>query len=94
MLSEANLAMRAIQNEVETLRAAPFTALENVENGPFRSGSAGADRLVNAQRQVTIRDYGDGSLGLKEVTVYLAWTGEHGRTIRKSVTTLIGDKGR
>jgi hypothetical protein len=91
-VNEANLAMRAIQNEMETLRALPFSELQDVAGGPFVSDSGEADKLMNAEPLVTIRDHGDPALRLKEVTVRVAWTGEHGRRIEKRVSTLIADK--
>ncbi len=92
-VNEANLAMRAIQNEMETLRSLPFSELGNVEDGPFVSDSGEAAKLMNAEPRVAIRDHGDPALRLKEVTVRMAWTGEHGRRIEKHVSTLIADKG-
>jgi len=91
-MNETAVAMRAIQNEVETVRAMPFDELRNVEAGPFRSETPETAELVNAVPAVTIRDYDGGARRLKEVTVSIRWTGEHGRTITKRVTTLIADK--
>ncbi len=92
-MNESVIAIRAIQNEVETLRAMRFDELENADAAPFRSETPAATELANATCAVTICDYGDGGLPLKEVTVTLRWTGEHGRTITKSVKTLIADRG-
>lgn len=92
VLNESIVASHAVQNEIEHLRALPFAALQNVQNGPFHSKSPEPARLVNAKPAVTIEDF-RGTPRLKKVTASLAWTGEYGRTIRKSVTTLIADKG-
>jgi len=92
-MNESSIAIRAVRNEVETLRAVPFDELQNVESGPFRSEMPAVAELGNVVPAVTIKDYGDGTQRLKEVTVAVEWTGEHGRTIRKRVTTLIADKG-
>ena len=91
-LRESTIALRAIENELETLRARPYAALGNITDGPFISETPQLTALVNARPSVTIRDYGEGTLRLKEVTVRVVWTGEHGRRIEKSVVTLIGDK--
>ena len=91
-LHETNLGTRVVQNELETVRSLPFSALENVENAPFKSSAPEIGGLLNARPQVTIRD-ADPALRLKEVTARITWTGEHGRTITKSGTTLIADKG-
>jgi len=92
VLGEKAIAAAAIQNELETLRAAPFSALTNTEEGTFRSETPGLARLVNATGRVMIAD--EDCPGLKRVTVSIRWTGEHGRTIEQSVTTLIADDGR
>ena len=93
-LNEYAIAMRAIQNEVETLRSVPFSQLDNTDSGQFRSETPELAMLVNATPTVSITDYDGGRKRLKQVTVSLRWTGEHGRTIEKKVTTLIADKGQ
>ena len=93
VINESAVAMRAVQNEVETLRSIPFAELVNVENGPVRSVTPAAAKLVNATPTVTIRDYEGSSQSIKEVVVSMKWTGEHGRTIEKRVTTLIAGRG-
>ena len=93
-INESAVAMSAIQNEIETLRSIPFAEIENVENAPFRSSTPITAKLVNATPTVTISDYGEPSRSLKKVTVALIWTGEHGRTIEKRITTLISDRGK
>ncbi len=91
-LRESSIALGAIENELETLRARPYAALENVAQGAFVSETPQLATLVNARPSVTISDYGDSALRLKEVTVRVVWTGEHGRRIEKSMVTLIGDR--
>ncbi len=93
-LSEAAIAVSAVQNELEALRTLPFDALRNTENGRFLSETPALGKLANAAPWVVIADYDGDRPGLKQVTVSVRWTGEHGRAIEKSVTTLIGDKGR
>ncbi|MBX7255186.1 MAG: prepilin-type N-terminal cleavage/methylation domain-containing protein [Candidatus Hydrogenedentes bacterium] len=88
-LSDTNVAMRAIQNEVETLRAAPFSELVAGASG-FRSLTPEIDRFVKVKPEVRIED---AAFALKKVTVSLMWSGDNGRQITKSVTTLIADKG-
>lgn len=82
-------AMRAIQNEVEVLRATPLGQLEDRENAPFVTESMELDKLVNVAPTLTIRSC-DG-LALKEVGVRVRWTGGYGRKVSRSVTTLIGE---
>ena len=92
-LNEAKLATRAVQNEIETLRALPYSALRNVEGGPFVSEPAELAPMVNVKPRLTIQDYDEGAPPLKHVTATVSWTGEHGRRIEKTLTTLIADKG-
>jgi Tfp pilus assembly protein PilE len=92
-VSENRAVLNAIQNEVECLRALPFGELENRQAGPFLATSPTFKRLVNVTPALTIRDYPGVEGRLKEVTAQIRWTGEHGRTIAKSVTTLIADTG-
>ena len=91
-MREGAMASRMVQNEIETLRARPFSELDHGENARFISGNPDAEVLVNATPSVTIRPYGSPNLRLKEVCVSLRWTGEHGRTLERAVTTLIADK--
>jgi Tfp pilus assembly protein PilV len=91
-LNETTVAVQALQNEIETLRSVPFSELRNTDKGRFVSETPALSRLVNAKPAVTITDYGDSSKRLKRITVSITWTGENGRTIQKTVTTLIADK--
>ena len=93
-LNESAVAMRAIQNEVETLRSMPFSELRDTDRDHFVSDTPALSRLVNASPSVTVNDFPRGPKRLKEVTVSIRWTGENGRTIEKKLTTLIGDKRR
>ena len=92
VLREECLAARIVQNEVETLRALPFAQLADREKAPFVSKPSGLVLLHNAAPAVTVHPHADPGLALKEVSVSLRWTGEHGRTMEKAVTTLIADR--
>ena len=89
-LNESALALHTLANELETVRALPFAELKNGEALPFRSRTPALEELVNAEGTVRIEDYAP---GLKQVTVRIRWTGEHGRTVAKQLVTLIADKG-
>ncbi len=91
-MRESAIAMRAVQNEMETLRALPYAALTDRTDAPLASVNPDLDQLVWAAPTVTIRSYLDGALPVKEVTVAVVWRGDNGRPIRKSITTLIADK--
>jgi prepilin-type N-terminal cleavage/methylation domain-containing protein len=90
-MRESAIAVRTIQNEVETLRAMPFAQLTDRENAPFVSAPDGLDSLVHATPSLAIRRHPDPALFLKEVTVSLRWSGDNGRTMKRAVTTLIAD---
>lgn len=94
VLQESEIAVRAVNTEIETLRALPFAQLTDREDAPFVSELFGTDNLVNVTPRVTVRPYADTRLELKEVTATLQWTGEHGRKLEKSATTLIAEKGQ
>ena len=85
LFSSLNVPRLVVEDTVRT-----FGQLANAPAAPFHD-SAGLDGLLNARAVVTVEDYPSAS-GLKQVTASVAWTGEHGRTIWKSITTLIGDK--
>ena len=91
-VQECEIAARALNAEIETLRALPFSQLTDRENAPFVSQPFGTDNLVNLTTRLTIQPHPDRRLKLKRVTATILWTGEHGRKIEKSLTTLIGDK--
>lgn len=90
---ESELAFRALANEIETLRVAPFNELEPGHDLPFRSSGPETDRLHLAEKTVAIAPV-PGTPGLAEVTARIRWVGDNGRVIEKSLTTLIADKGR
>jgi hypothetical protein len=91
-MNENAIAMRALQNEIETLRSLPFDELTEVRAAPFRSVTPEVSKLVNARAVVTVRPDREYAR-LRRVTASIAWSGEYGRTIRKGLTTLIADKG-
>ena len=91
-VSEYAIATRALANEIETLRALPFDALEPGRELPFRSATPELERLVRANATVTIADKSDDAPGLKQVRATVAWRGEHGRRIQKHLVTLVARK--
>lgn len=90
-VAEYVIALRALENEIEILRALPFEALESGKELPFRSETPELARLVNARGTVDIAGV-EALPGVKEIKVTLQWTGELGRSIEKSLTTLIARK--
>ncbi len=92
MVKENDIALRAIQNEVESLRAVPFDRLLPGEHA-FISETPEVKQLVNALPSVRIEPHDYVLVGLKRIRVSLAWTGDNGRTIARSVDTLVAEKG-
>lgn len=88
---EARAAASVAADEIEYLRSLPFDRLAATDAAPFHDPAATAG-LLNAQAVVRIEDYPGAEGRLKQVTASVAWTGEYGRTVRKSVTTLIARK--
>ena len=91
-IQEHTIASRALQNEVESLRGLPFERLEPGTRLDFVSATPEAARLFRAKAWVDILDREEAGGELLQVTVSLRWTGEHGRRIKRTVTTLIARK--
>jgi len=91
-MREAALASQAVQNEIELLRAMPFAELADRVDAPFVATPDLCTSLVNLTPALTVRPSGSPQLHLKEVTASIRWTGDNGRTMERSVTTLIADK--
>ena len=91
-IQEHSIASRSLQNEVESLRGLPFDRLEPGTRLDFISGTPEMARLLKVSAWVDIQDREEAPGQLVQVTVSLRWTGEHGRRIKRSVTTLIARK--
>jgi len=91
-VQEHTIAGRALQNEMESLRGLPFDQLEAGKRLEFISTTPETDRLLRAKAWVNIREREEAQGELLQVTASLRWTGEHGRIIKRSVTTLIARK--
>lgn len=91
-MHETAIAMQAILNEAETLRALPFRDITDGEHA-FRSVTPEVERLKDAVCRARITGRGEAGVALKEVTVEIRWRGEHGRLIEKRIVTLIAEKG-
>lgn len=94
VVGESRHAMQAALNQVELIRSMPFSELTERQDAPFIGASDDLESLSQAQPTLTIRNHPDPALKLKEVTVSVRWTGEHGRTITMTITTLVGDNRR
>lgn len=92
-VQEYAIAMRAIENELETLRAQPFVSLRETSEAPFLSVTPELNQLFKPWASVRIRERsGEGGM-LWEVTVRIVWLADRGRRVEKRVTTLIAYQG-
>lgn len=91
-LREASVAARAVQDQIEALRTMPFAKLTDRDKAALVDPAPDLSQLVNATPTLTIRPYSGSALRLKEVEVSIRWTGDNGRTMKRSATTLIADK--
>ena len=96
-IADSRVAVRAVQNELETRRALPFDQLTPGES-PFLSKTPEIDRLESLRATVIVADQTlatpGRSGGLRSITATVNWVGEHGRPIEKHLSTLVADKGR
>jgi Tfp pilus assembly protein PilV len=93
VMNESAIAMRAIQNEVETLRALPFQEL-SPGTVPFRSDASELTKLVRASATVNVSAAEGLSDALRQVDVSVSWASASARTVKRSVTTLIARKSQ
>lgn len=90
-IDESAIAMQAVQNELETIRAVPFAQLQDGEHA-FVTQDPALERLVKPTGTVTIVSTAEPA-GLKRADISLRWVTQNGRVADRTVTTLIGDKG-
>ncbi len=91
VIDESAIAMQAVQNELETVRAMPFAQLQDGEH-EFVTHDPALERLVKYTGKVIIGPAAEHT-GLKQVDISLRWVTQNGRVADRTVTTLIGDKG-
>ncbi len=91
-LHEYTVAHAALTAEIETLRASSFDALALGDAQPFSSTPPAFQFLHRPRGWVDVADRSGETAGLKAITVHLEWTGEHGRTIHRTLTTMIARK--
>ncbi len=91
-VQEAAIAVQALLNETETLRALPFKDIVAGDH-VFQSDTPEVERLKDAVCRVRVTNRGEQGVALKELDVGIRWRGEHGRLIEKRIVTLIAEKG-
>lgn len=92
-IQEHNWVTQALENEIETLRGAPFASLKPIEQREFLSTTPALSKLVRLNSWVSITETSDANAQLRETTVCVQWTTENGRRTDRRLTTLIADKG-
>ena len=92
VIKEDTIAARVMENEIETLRALPFSELIDA-NSEFRSDTSELDQLKDARTTLQISPYPANPNYLKRIDANVQWMGDNGRHRKISTVTLIGDKG-
>lgn len=90
-VKEDAIAMRAVQNEIEWMRARPFAEVALGE-GPFTSSTPETAQLLNAQSHVKVDLLRPDLPELKRVEVTVIWRGDRGRTVTRKAVTLLAEK--
>lgn len=91
-IKEDAIVMRVMENELESLRAIPFSELYDAAAG-LRSNAPELGQLKDARATVRIAPYPTIPNYLKQIEVSVQWTGDNGRLRNMSTSTLIGDRG-
>ncbi len=84
---EGQIAMRAIENELETLRAMPSSLHHDTMEQAFISNTPEIDWLHGARSVVTTEPGPEKTLA--EVRVRIDWIGDKGRVMHREVIALI-----
>ena len=91
VVKEDGIAVRAVQNEIEWLRSRSFAEVA-LGDGPFTSSTPETAQLVNVQSSVKVDLFSSVRPDLKRVEATLTWRGDQGRTVTRTVVTLLADK--
>lgn len=89
-LQQEAIALQALRNEIETLRAADFDSLVPGEELPFRTADGLVERLFLGQGAVQITP--TASPDLMEVSAQVVWKADSGRRAHQRLTTRIARK--
>lgn len=92
-LLESDLAQNILENEVETLHGAGFDALNVGTTSAFHTESEALRRLHDAHTRVTVAPTAGAERFAKTITLTVTWTGRTGRTITRSISTIVADRG-
>ncbi len=89
VIHEYRIAARAIENELETLRAQPFETLEAGTNQAFLSVTPEAASLPAVRTRTEIKPDTVAPSRLKEVSITVRWRSENGRPVERRLTALV-----
>ena len=87
--NERQIALRAIRNELETLRAMPSEQISIGEDQPFTSHTPELETLRLATPKLSIE--ADPALPLFHVRASIRWITENGRAVSASLEMLLAD---
>ena len=93
-INEYGTAARVVRNELETLRAQPFDAIELGPGRPFVSSSPELETLAAARTFTDTKADPAMPTRLKQVTAVVRWRTEHGRFAERRLTTLVARRDR
>ena len=91
-LREQDMVMNALQNEIDALRAKPFSELSSDWDAGFIETEPVLGKVVGLETHLTIQALEPDRLDLLQVAASIQWRSENGRLIKKTLTTLIADK--
>jgi len=87
---EQTIATLTAQGEIENIRGMEFSAIKNLTSFDV-DDAPGLAYLKDAEGRVKVDDsYGD---DIKKVSVIVTWNSINGRTLKKTMTTLMTDGG-
>lgn len=89
-LQQEAIALQALRNEIETLRAADFDSLVPGADEPFRTQDGLLERLFDGHGAVQISP--TPVVDLVEVSVRVDWKADSGRKAHQALTTRIARK--
>lgn len=90
---ESDLAETVLSNELETVHAVGFGGLALGEHAAFLSDTRARNRLKGLATRRTVSPTPGVEAFARTVTVSVSWRARTGRTVEKSVTTIVADRG-
>ncbi|MFP6617463.1 MAG: hypothetical protein VCB26_13750 [Candidatus Hydrogenedentota bacterium] len=85
--TERTVAVRALENEYERLRALPMSELSEIDNEPFQVEMPELETLYEKTTSISVEPY-EASPDAQMITLTITWISFGGRTITEKLTTL------